>query len=64
MVKQFLDSKVVEERVSICKTCTNNKVGICTLCGCVIAFKTRLTLADCPDKKWDKNVEILPINKK
>jgi hypothetical protein len=52
----------VEARLQICAECPHAKrvsvplVGLehqqCELCGCVIALKARLPIAECPLGKW------------
>lgn len=48
----FADEKTVDSRKEICNNCENNKLNICTLCGCFIPGKIRLTLSKCPANLW------------
>jgi hypothetical protein len=43
-----------EERMSICRSCENfdKKMGVCNLCGCLMAHKTKLLETGCPINKW------------
>ena len=52
----FFPNKVIEElardRLSICKNCSNNRKGICALCGCVLQAKSRSIDSTCDDNQW------------
>lgn len=47
-------------RLSICDQCeykqTITHIDLCTKCACVIPWKTWLKIAECPIKKWDKEL--------
>lgn len=45
---------VVDQRLSICQQCDRfiAKTSQCRECGCIMAMKTRVTIATCPLKKW------------
>lgn len=44
---------VVEYRRGLCAKCDNNAMGVCKVCACPIAFKTKLVAASCPLRKWE-----------
>ena len=46
------DDKTVDNRVETCNNCENQKLNVCTLCGCFIPAKVRLTVSSCPANKW------------
>jgi hypothetical protein len=39
-------------RMSICRPCNKNVIGICKMCGCKLKFKTRIQRQECPINKW------------
>lgn len=41
-----------EQRRKTCDSCDKNKLGVCTECGCVLAFKSKFEKASCPLGKW------------
>lgn len=43
---------VVDQRISICNSCENYKLGFCSFCGCVVELKVRLVAVQCPIEKW------------
>jgi hypothetical protein len=45
-------SKEFAKRREICKGCDKYKLGICTICGCVVQAKTRCEDSECPVGKW------------
>lgn len=49
-----LDESAVERRLEICRSCDYyiKDSQRCSLCGCFMNFKTRLTQASCPIGKW------------
>lgn len=50
------------ERIKICKECTNNLWGMCIICNCILSAKTRAEDAECPIGKW-KDIDHI-INEK
>ncbi len=42
-----------DERMNICRSCQDNKDGICGICHCVLKAKTKSEDSACPLKKWD-----------
>ena len=56
MLARFIVSEeVAETRRNICRKCEHKtSIGTCGICHCVISAKTRLALAECPEKKWSK----------
>ena len=42
-----------DKRLEICKSCQENKHGICSVCHCVLTAKTKSEDSSCPLKKWD-----------
>lgn len=51
---EFVDSKISNDRFSICKQCPEliNLTKQCKKCGCFMAAKTKLPNATCPLGKW------------
>jgi hypothetical protein len=49
-----LDESAVERRLEICRSCDYyiKDSSRCSLCGCFMNFKTRLTQSSCPIGKW------------
>jgi hypothetical protein len=45
-------TEVKEQRRQLCKKCELNKAGICFVCGCVIALKTKIKTEACPRNNW------------
>jgi hypothetical protein len=45
--------KIAKERALICSECPNNKLGICSECGCPLISKTRSINSKCPINKWN-----------
>ena len=45
-----------QERLSICKNCSNFKpritINICDVCGCVLRMKIAIKQLKCPKGKW------------
>lgn len=52
----FVDKEDAKLRKDICYKCHNNKLGICSECGCIIATKIKLCYTYCPIKKWGRVV--------
>ena len=51
--KKFLvPLEVHHERMRVCKECVHCNKGICSKCGCILNFKTRLKGTECPIGKW------------
>ena len=50
---RLADDKIYTERFSVCKACENFLYGsTCSVCGCVMQVRARLTDGRCPKKKW------------
>jgi hypothetical protein len=45
-------SEIQDRRSKLCKSCENYKMGVCTLCGCIVALKISLVAVQCPLEKW------------
>lgn len=49
-------AKIRQARIKICETCEYKKnfseIELCTMCNCVISWKTWFKTAECPAKKW------------
>lgn len=60
--KLFVTKEVREERLAICRSCENHKLGICVLCGCVVKAKVSVASTECPDDppKW---IEVKDLDK-
>ena len=53
LIKRKSDIELVaKQRLSICSSCPHKKAGICTLCGCILAAKTRELDQKCKIGKW------------
>ena len=50
--EQRVSKEQRNDRLVICKECPFYKLGMCTKCGCVMAWKTTLANAYCPENKW------------
>jgi hypothetical protein len=48
------NKELANERTSICSQCDvrNKQLNICTLCGCYIKAKVKLTKSNCPMGLW------------
>ena len=50
----FVDRKIFQERIKLCKECEFfTKWRRCTKCGCFMDNKARYNLASCPVGKWE-----------
>lgn len=49
--KLFVSEKESTRRIGICKSCPNFSSGMCNICGCLMAAKTKFYAAKCPDEK-------------
>jgi len=47
-----VNERLQNQRLRECHTCPQLSSGTCSLCGCVVAFKTRVRAASCPMGKW------------
>ena len=45
---------IKQERLTICSTCENNIMNICSKCGCILKLKTQWASTKCPADKWFK----------
>jgi len=45
-------SLTAEQRMNICMKCEHNSSNLCSLCGCVLKYKTKMDTEKCPIKKW------------
>jgi hypothetical protein len=52
---EFVDATTQENRQNICNTCTNNTLGVCSQCMCLIKIKTQLVFESCPIGNWSAN---------
>ena len=48
----FLSRTSQQARISICNGCTDKTDIRCSICGCIIALKTKFRLSSCPKGKW------------
>lgn len=46
--------KYWDERLEICSKCDHYGGWVCNKCGCILAIKTRIPIAECPINKWGK----------
>lgn len=52
---EYVEEKIAEERLNICKSCEMFLKGICKSCGCYMPLKTRIAHASCPLEKWGEH---------
>ena len=45
------DQKLYEERLMICRDCSNMLNGMCRLCGCFVELRAAIRVRKCPDVK-------------
>lgn len=45
-------STSAEGRMQICQKCKHFSLGVCSLCGCLLKYKTKLKTEKCPKDKW------------
>ncbi|MAO20340.1 MAG: hypothetical protein CMJ25_06260 [Phycisphaerae bacterium] len=45
-------SLTADQRLSICKKCTHYTSGRCSICGCILKYKTKMETEECPINKW------------
>lgn len=58
----LVNEEEYKRRLDICYKCVhiqNQKIPICSLCGCMLKMKARLDGFDCPIGKWSGNGQIL-----
>jgi hypothetical protein len=48
----YVDEKKSNERLNICKNCSNLKDEICLVCGCQVNQKCTFKYEKCPIGKW------------
>jgi hypothetical protein len=50
----FVDQAKAQSRFDICKQCTffNSTLARCSVCGCFMKVKVKLSGTSCPDGKW------------
>ena len=41
-----------EQRIEVCKKCEYYTKGKCSICGCVLKYKTKMETERCPINKW------------
>ena len=49
-----VETEVAEQRMAICRECPMLQLGVCQECHCVMALKTKLPNAECPQHKWGR----------
>ena len=49
---ELASPELVKARNDVCNSCPANVSGMCSECGCVIAFKTRIRVSSCPIQLW------------
>jgi Family of unknown function (DUF6171) len=47
-----VNERLQNQRLRECYACPQLTNGTCSMCGCVVAFKTRVKAATCPMGKW------------
>lgn len=53
---EYVDEKISEERLNICKSCDMFINNLCRSCGCFMPIKTKIAHASCPLHKWGESV--------
>jgi len=38
--------------MNICRICDHNLAGKCSICGCILKYKTKMDTEKCPIDKW------------
>lgn len=53
---EYVEDKVYEQRLSICRGCNNLRGGTCKKCGCFVKIKNWFPDEECADviPKWGK----------
>ena len=53
----FVPSEVYEKRIAKCKACVYYKdlLGNCSICGCFMKIKARISHQHCPKYYWKQN---------
>lgn len=50
------EPKIVEQRISICTNCEYKRsvmlMPLCSMCGCLLPAKIKLSVSKCPVGKW------------
>ena len=61
MNKFFVSDEIYEDRIAICKECVYyfKPTGTCKRCLCFMKIKARLAPMACPQKYWDKTIEVI-----
>lgn len=49
-----VETEVAEQRMAICRECPLYVAGVCQDCHCIMALKTKLPNAECPQHKWGR----------
>lgn len=51
---QITPSEIADERMKVCKECLDFQplVSRCSMCGCIMAAKTKMMQSACPAGKW------------
>lgn len=63
LVSDLKYKKYFDKRMDICKTCENNFHGVCKICHCVLAAKTKAEDCYCPVGKWKSVKETIENEK-
>lgn len=60
MNKFFVSDEVYKDRMAICKKCVYyfKLTGSCKRCLCFMKIKSRIATQSCPEKYWDKTLEV------
>jgi Family of unknown function (DUF6171) len=53
-VHLLLSTEKRNNRIDICKQCDKLVKKHCVLCDCYMPLKTWISIADCPENKWEK----------
>jgi hypothetical protein len=46
------DSRLYDERLSVCRDCDYLSAGTCLACGCYVEMRAAVKKNKCPYKKW------------
>ena len=44
--------RLSNERLEICKACSEYANGVCSVCKCILSFKSRSINSKCPNGLW------------
>ena len=56
-LKMMTEKQEAKTRHNTCKSCNKYRKMLdqCSICGCIMTLKTKLTNATCPEGRWGNN---------